>query len=249
MSIFHRRNGIALTVILAMALTVVILVILKPNTDVQYIVYSVIICSLFLVPSAMYYMLIVNYKKTIATDIIPKIIISLTNTLQSMLSSGTYTPKQQAIIGQVASETVITSVMRKNPDTADDVPIVIARVNDSEPLSKVEKNLSDVYGIEAAPSLIPEHIAEHAAADQEMKELIDKTKIVSQQQVGATERQSRGIDFAQIQNLALARQARMGDIDIETQIPKHVPVDDSSAFKRELQSVTYTFNQKKQAAE
>ncbi len=242
MGIFHRRNGIALIVLLSMMLTVVMLVLLKPSTQLQYIVFSVIICTLFMIPSVMYYMLIINYKKTIVADVIPKITISLTKTLQSMFDCNNYTPKQKEIIGQVASETVITSVLKKHSDTIDDIGTIIHSIKDVDPKNQTEKELENTYGIVNETSLIPAHA--HDIADKETREIIDKTKIVSKQQVGEVEQQAKGIDFSQLQARALARKARMDNIDIETQIPKYEPIDDSSAFKRELQSVTYTFNQK-----
>ncbi len=146
-TIFHKRNGIALLVLIVAALTVVILVMLKPTKEMEYIIYSVIICVLWLIPSTMYYVLIVHYKKTINSDVIPKIVVSLTKTLQSMYDCSKYTPQQVEMIGQVAGETVVKSVLSKSADTKSDIAEVIDSVRVPSADIVAEHDLTDLYGV------------------------------------------------------------------------------------------------------
>jgi len=193
----------------------------------------------------MYYMLILNYKKTITSNVIPDIVLSLVKTLQSMYGCDKYSAKQQEIIGQVAGETIVKSVMKKHPDTDNDVQTIMENINESSPEDATEKRLEDIYGIVDSASLIPSITKEHEA---DMQQIIEKTRTESKRQMGAVDRHRNGIDINEIS--ARANDRRMRNIDIDKQIQEHkrAPVDDSSQLKKELmQSINMTFSKRRNA--
>ncbi len=122
--LYHRRNGIAAIVMIAVILTMIILLVVKPTTHNEYIIYGIVICALWLIPSSMYYMLILNYKNVINTDIIPKITIATTATIQAMATNKKYSPEELRIIQNSIIRETINHTMGKNPQTSDDTDAV-----------------------------------------------------------------------------------------------------------------------------
>ncbi len=193
MSIFHKRNGIALLVVLVAALTVAILVLLKPSTMSEYILHSVLICILWLIPSSMYYMLILNYKKTMNSDVIPKIVLSLSKTLQSMYTCDKYTPAQADLIGHVAGETVVKAIMTKTPDTSIDVGTVLDVIAQPTLEELTEQEINDTYADEeymvpaGHKTLTEEKRIDLSKPMIDMKELQQKARTMAEHYVGFVE--------------------------------------------------------------
>jgi glycine cleavage system H lipoate-binding protein len=227
MSITHRRNGIAVVALIAAVLTVVILVMLKPSTTLQYAIYSAIICVLWVIPTAMFYLLALNYKKTMTRQVIPDIITSLTKTLQSMYNCSQYNDKQKDIIGKVAEETVVKAVMRTHQDAAEDAPAILANIKADAPEVATEKKLGDEFGIVEASKLIP------PMQDPQEKEIVEKTKIVAKTEVAKVQAPRPGF-LGSIAATADERRKRMEGKDIDEMIkpkqPAPPPLPQTSLF-------------------
>ncbi len=211
MSILHRRNGIVVVALIAAVLTVIILVMLKPSTNMQYIIYSTIICVLWVIPTAMFYLLALNYKKTMTRQVIPDIITSLTKTLQSMYNCSQYNDKQKEIIGKVAEETVVKAVMRTHQDAAEDAPAILANIKKESPEVATEKALGDDFGIVDASKLIP------PMQDPQEKEMVEKTKVVAKAEVAKVQAPRPGF-LGSIAAVAAERKKRMEGVDIDMMI-------------------------------
>lgn len=199
-TIFHKRNGVALLVLLVAALTIVMLVMLKPSSQTEYIIFGVIICFMWFIPSTIYYMLIVHYKKMINSDIIPNIVLSLTKTLQSMYDCNKYTPRQAEMIGQIAGETVVKSVLTKNTETKSDISDIIDSIRDPTTDELAHRDISDTYGLVGSRSLFQNPVLEEkhfqvpiaqtpvtAPQPIDTLELKARTELVAKRNVGIVE--------------------------------------------------------------
>jgi len=116
----HRQNAIAVLVIIAVIFTILLMIVLPADTKNEHIVYGTIVCTLWMIPSVLYYMLILNYKKAIKTDIIPKIAVASTTAMQSMMDGNTYSSKQQDIIRTAIIKTAIGTTVKENQHTQQD---------------------------------------------------------------------------------------------------------------------------------
>jgi hypothetical protein len=116
----HRYNGIAALVVIAVIITVVLMYVMPAETHKQRTIYTAIVCVFWLIPSSLYYALIYNYKKTIRTEIVPKIAMSSAVAMQHMMDGKTYSKEQKDEILAAIVRTAVDTTASENKQTQGD---------------------------------------------------------------------------------------------------------------------------------
>ncbi len=202
----HKRNGVALLVVIALILTIVIMVSLTPANKTQKIINSVIVCTLWIIPSIMFYMLIVGYKKSINKDVIPKIVTSLKNAMIVINDEPKIAKEDMEVVSATIAGDVVKEITKHNPQVSGDTIEIMKGIANVDEISTNNASL-DVHPTAETP--IPPKLS--------IDELQQKAKTIGHKAMAGVKNISFMEDLSNTVKESADRRAKLG-ISIDEQI-------------------------------